>query len=134
MLLGKRTIKTLISDRGYKGKRKVHETIIEIPTPFSNKKQSRYQQIKLKKQFRRRAAIEPINGHLKSDHRLERNFYKGITGVNIHVMLAATAFNFKRMMNKWESSFLSFFKSWLQGFVQIIIELELKYYILKMSF
>ena len=104
-LLGKRTIKTLIGDRGYKGKRQINDTTIEIPKPFSDKKQSQYQQNKLKKQFRRRAAIEPINGHLKTDHRLNRNFYKGITGDNINVMLAAAAFNFKRMMNKWKSSF-----------------------------
>lgn len=104
-LLGKRTLKTLIGDRGYKGKRQINDTTIEIPKPFSNKKQSQYQQNKLKKQFRRRAAIEPINGHLKTDHRLNRNFYKGIAGDNINVMLAAAAFNFKRMMNKWKSSF-----------------------------
>jgi transposase, IS5 family len=104
-LLGKRTIRTLIGDRGYKGKRKINDTTIEIPKPFSDKKQSQYQQNKLKKQFRRRVAIEPINGHLKTDHRLNRNFYKGITGDNINVMLAAAAFNFKRMMNKWKLSF-----------------------------
>jgi len=113
-LLGKRTLKTLIGDRGYKGKRQINDTTIEIPKPFSNKKQSQYQQNKLKKQFRRRAAIEPINGHLKTDHRLNRNFYKGITGDNINVMLAAAAFNFKRMMNKWKSSF------WLQFKIQIV--------------
>ena len=113
-LLGKRTIKTLIGDRGYKGKRQINDTIIEIPKPFSNKKQSQYGQNKLKKQFRRRAAIEPINGHLKTDHRLNRNFYKGITGDNINVMLAAAAFNFKRMMNKWKSSF------WHQFKIQIV--------------
>ena len=104
-LLGKRTLKTLIGDRGYKGKRQINDTTIEIPKPFNNRKQSQYQQNKLKKQFRKRAAIEPINGHLKTDHRLNRNFYKGITGDNINVMLAAAAFNFKRMMNKWKSSF-----------------------------
>ena len=93
-LLGKRTIKTLIRDRGYKGKRQINDTIIEISKPFSNKRQSQYQQNKLKKQFRRRAAIVSINGHLKTDHRLNRNFYKGITGDNINVMLAAAAFNF----------------------------------------
>lgn len=110
-LLGKRTIKTLIGDRGYKGKRQINDTTIEIPKPFSNKKQSQYRQNKLKKQFRRRAAIEPINGHLKTDHRLNRNFYKGITGDNMNVMLAAAAFNFKRMMNKWKSSFGLVFKN-----------------------
>ena len=113
-LLGKRTIKTLIGDRGYKGKRQINDTTIEIPKPFSDKKQSQYRQNKLKKQFRRRAAIEPINGHLKTDHRLNRNFYKGITGDNINVMLAAAAFNFKRMMNKWKSSF------WLEFKIQIV--------------
>jgi hypothetical protein len=42
------------------------------------------------------AGIEPVIGHLKTDRRLGRNFYKGVVGD----MLAA-AFNFKRMMNKW---------------------------------
>ncbi len=109
-LLGKKTIKTLIGDRGYKGKKHVNGTTIEIPKPFSDKTQSQYQQNKLKKQFRRRAAIEPINGHLKTDHRLNRNFYKGITGDNINAMLAAAAFNFKRMMNIWKSSFCALLK------------------------
>jgi len=109
-LLGRSTIKTLIGDRGYKGIKKIHDTTIEIPKPFSNKKQSKYQQTKLKNQFKRRAAIEPINGHLKTDHRLGRNFYKGIVGDNINIMLAAAAFNFKRMMNKWKASFLTILK------------------------
>jgi len=117
-LLGKRTIKTLIGDRGYKGKRQINDTTIEIPKPFSDKKQSQYRQNKLKKQFRRRAAIEPINGHLKTDHRLNRNFYKGITGDNINIMLAAAAFNFKRMMNKWKSSFWLQFKLLFDIFIE----------------
>ena len=64
----------------------------------------------MRKNFRRRAAIEPLIGHLKSDFRLSRNYYKGITGDNINVMLAASAMNFKRMMNKWkENPLLTFF-------------------------
>ncbi|MFR9636519.1 MAG: hypothetical protein SNH55_08150, partial [Rikenellaceae bacterium] len=46
----------------------------------------------------KRAAIEPIIGHLKFDHRLNRNFYKGLFGDVINVMLSAAAFNFKRAM------------------------------------
>ena len=96
-----------IADRGYRGRSKVRETIIHIPKAFS-KKLSAYMQRKEKKYFTNRAGIEPVIGHLKADHRLSRNFHKGIFGDNINVMLAAAAFNFKRMMNKWKSSFLSY--------------------------
>jgi IS5 family transposase len=68
----------------------------------NSKNNTAYQKQKLRHGFRRRAAIEPRIGHLKSDHRLSRNFYKGIFGDNINVMLAAAAMNFKRMMNKWK--------------------------------
>lgn len=64
-------------------------------------------QRKQKKHFRKRTGIEPVIAHLKADHRLSRNFYKGIFGDNINIMLAA-GFNFKRMMNKWKVSFLSY--------------------------
>lgn len=42
--------------------------------------------------------IEPTIGHLKTDYRLGRNFYKGVLGDAINVMLAAAAYNFKRAM------------------------------------
>lgn len=48
--------------------------------------------------------IEPKIGYLKQDHRLSRNFYKGIKGDTINVMLAAAGMNFKRMINKWKSN------------------------------
>ena len=50
------------------------------------------------KLFCKRAGIEPTIGHLKSDYRLGRNFYKGLLGDAINVMLAAAAYNFKRAM------------------------------------
>ncbi|WP_414703169.1 IS5 family transposase [Proteiniphilum sp. UBA5384] len=93
--------KTIYADRGYKGRSKIGETNIYIPKPFS-KKLSQYQQRKRRKGHKRRAAIEPIIGHLKEDHRLSRNFYKGDFGDAINVLLAAAAFNFKRMMNKYK--------------------------------
>lgn len=100
--------KSATVDRGYQGKAKVGETEIVIPKPFNNKRLSKYKQTKLRKGFKRRAAIEPVFAHLKSDHRLGRNFYKGITGDNINILLAATAFNFKRMYNKYKTSLLGF--------------------------
>lgn len=101
---------TATVDRGYKGRSKVGETLIQIPKPF-NQKMNSYQQNKLKNSFRRRAAIEPTISHLKTDHRLSRNFYKGINGDNINVMLAAAAFNFKKVMNKWKAAFWTFLQN-----------------------
>ena len=101
-----RSPKTATVDRGYKGRSQIGDTMIQIPKPFNKKTISKYQQQKLKKCFGRRAAIEPVISHLKTDHRLSRNFYKGIFGDNINVMLSAAAFNFKKMMNKWKASFL----------------------------
>ena len=103
--------RTASVDRGYRGNTQIGSTTIQIPKPFNDKKQSKYRQRKLKKAHRRRAAIEPIIGHLKTDHRLGRNFYKGVFGDNINIMLAAAAFNFKRMMNKWKKSFFIVFQN-----------------------
>jgi len=91
-----------ICDRGFKGCKQVGTTIIQIPDTCDRKKQSKYRKRKLRKDFRRRAAIEPVIGHLKSDHRLGRNFLKGIVGDEVNVLLASAAFNFKRMLNKWK--------------------------------
>jgi IS5 family transposase len=106
-------LKNNFVDRGYRGIKSILGT--NIITPDTKKEKTDYQKRKLRHGFRRRAAIEPKIGHLKSDHRLSRNFYKGILGDNINVMLAAAAMNFKRMMNKWkEDPSLSFFIQWLQ--------------------
>lgn len=96
-----------ICDRGYRGRSKVRDTLIHIPKSFS-KAVSTYRNNKERKYFRKRAGIEPVIGHLKEDHRLSRNYYKGIVGDEVNVMLAAAGFNFKRMMNKWKSSFWLF--------------------------
>ena len=119
-------LKNNFVDRGYRGVKNVLGTNIIIP---DNKKTgNNYQQQKLRHGFRRRAAIEPKIGHLKSDHRLSRNFYKGIFGDNINVMLAAAAMNFKRMMNKWkENPPLFIFVRWLYGlYEQIFLCRKLK--------
>jgi IS5 family transposase len=100
--LTEEVLKNNFVDRGYRGVKNVLGTNIIIPQVKAS--DTSYQKQKLRKGFRRRAAIEPRIGHLKTDHRLSRNFYKGIVGDNINVMLAASAMNFKRMMNKWKAN------------------------------
>ncbi len=93
--------------------------------------------VTLNKQFGRRAAIEPVIGHLKSDHRMNRNFYKGLTGdaifvsLGLNVMLSAAAFNFKRMMRKWKSSFGQYF---YREFILPIIFFSIRLFYLKKKF
>lgn len=108
--LTEKTPKKAKVDRGYRGKKQIGETEILIPSP-PKKNLSYYQRKNLSEAHKKRAAIEPIIGHIKADHRLNRNFYKGIAGDNINIMLAAAAFNFKRMINKWKLSFWNFFQS-----------------------
>lgn len=109
-------------DRGYRGKKSIGETEILIPSN-SSKSKSYYQKRKLSEAHRKRAGIEPVIGHIKANHRLNRNFYKGIIGDNINIMLAAAGFNFKRMMNKWKSSFWQFLEN-------LIERLKNKYYLI----
>jgi len=91
-------IKEAICDRGYRGRKEVNGVAICIPdTP--KKRDTKYQKEQKRKKFRRRAAIEPIIGHMKSDHRLSRNYLKGFIGDEINLLLAASAFNFKKWMN-----------------------------------
>ena len=52
----------------------------------------------LRKRRRRRAAIEPVIGHLKSDHRMGRCFLKGLLGDAINAVLAAAGRNFRRLL------------------------------------
>lgn len=90
------TPKEVFADRGYVGKTKYEQTKIYTPKPDPNITKEQRQK------HSRRAAIEPTIGHLKSDHRMGRNFLKGVTGDAINLLLAAAAFNFKRVMNLWK--------------------------------
>ena len=111
-------LKNNFVDRGFRGVKEVLGTKIIIPdSPGKNR--TAYEKQKLRKGFKRRAAIEPKIGHLKQDHRLSRNFYTGIKGDNINVMLAAAAMNFKRMMNKWKENPLIFLLRFLQTFFSL---------------
>ena len=95
--LTQRKIKILAGDRGYRGRKEVNG--IQILIPDSPKpSESRYQRRKKHKLFCKRAGIEPTIGHLKADHRLGRNFYKGVAGDAVNILMAAAAYNFKRAM------------------------------------
>ena len=112
-------LKNNFVDRGYRGVKEVLGTKIIIPdSPGKNR--TAYEKQKIRKGFKRRAAIEPKIGHLKQDHRLGCNFYGGIKGDNNNVMLAAAGMNFKRMMNKWKENPLLFLFRFFQAVFYLI--------------
>jgi IS5 family transposase len=52
--------------------------------------------------------IEPIIRHLKTDFRMVQNYLLGEKGIQINALLAATAWNLKKMMKKLIEEFLHF--------------------------
>lgn len=78
-------------DKGYVGH--------DAPNPRSvyRSVQKRSVHGQIKKELRRRSAVEPVIGHLKEEHRLNRNFLKGQQGDCINAVLAAAGYNFKRI-------------------------------------
>jgi len=56
--------------------------------------------------MKRRAAVEPSIGHLKNEHRLERNRLRGTYGNAINAMLAAAAMNFHKLLGAYWLYFL----------------------------
>ncbi|MBK6330509.1 MAG: transposase [Bacteroidetes bacterium] len=79
------------------GTSQINETKIYVPKPDKNITRQK------RKRHGRRAAIEPVIGHLKQHYRMGRNYLKGIIGDEINVLLAAAAMNFKRRVNLWRS-------------------------------
>ncbi|RLD22823.1 MAG: IS5 family transposase [Bacteroidetes bacterium] len=103
----------VVYDRGGKGQKQIGNTIISTPSkPF--KRDSQYQKRKKRHKFRRRAAIEPIIGHLKAHFRMEQNYLWGKQSPQINAFLAATGWNLKKMMKKLKQELLWPYYLWQQ--------------------
>jgi transposase, IS5 family len=50
--------------------------------------------------MKRRAAVEPVIGHVKAEHRMGRNYLKGRDGDRINAVLAAAGYNFGLLL-RW---------------------------------
>jgi IS5 family transposase len=53
----------------------------------------------IKRQMRRRSAIEPVIGHIKAEHRMGRNYLAGEQGDAVNAILAAAGYNFSLLLN-----------------------------------
>jgi len=101
----------VVYDRGGRGKNKIKGVIISTPKP-PMKTDSPYQKRKKRAKFHRRAAIEPLIGHLKKYFRMEQNYLVGKETPKINALLAATGWNLKLLMKKIKAKYF-----WLKIFV-----------------
>ncbi len=53
--------------------------------------------------MKRRAAVEPVIGHVKSEHRMDRNYLKGREGDYANATLAAAGYNFSLIIRWFEA-------------------------------
>jgi IS5 family transposase len=119
-----RKVKAAIVDRGYKTRKVINGTQIIKPEPLSSGSTT-YQKRKMRKYFRRRAAIEPVISHMKSQYGLGRNYLKGEKGDVVNAILAGAAFNFKRWLN-WKLQEVSgFIQKWILWMTHSDIKLSL---------
>jgi IS5 family transposase len=86
-------------DKGYKGHSHPNKFRVWITG------QVRRTTAAIKREMKRRAAIEPVIGHLKAEHRMGRNYLKGQDGDRVNAVLAAAGFNFHLLL-RWFAAIL----------------------------
>jgi len=87
-----------VYDRGGRGKSQIRG--VKISTPGKPlKSDNEYQRRKKREKFKRRAAIEPVIGHLKARFRMGQNYLWGANSPKINALLASAAWNFKKWMD-----------------------------------
>ncbi len=117
--------KEVVYDRGGRGKKQINDTLISTPG-HPLKTDTAYQKRAKRKKFRRRAAIEPVIGHLKQHFRMGQNYLHGAQGPKINALLAAAGWNFKKFMEKLKQGFLFIFFRF-NYFLLFPLKLQCKY-------
>jgi len=96
---------------GYEGSASVH-VVRTIP-----KRATRA----FRRMLKRRAAIEPTIGHLKSDNRMNRNYLTGPEGDRINALLSAAGYNLRKLL-RWVV-FAPIF--WLMRWLKTVLAIEI---------
>ncbi len=95
-----REVERVYVDKGYRG----HDAPKPRSVFISGQKRGVHGAVM--RELRRRSAIEPVIGHMKSDGHLGRNFLKGRAGDQANAVLTAAGYNF-RLILKWLKLLLS---------------------------
>lgn len=94
----------ILADAGYRGHNAPESHKLRVFTSG----QKRRLTPAIKRQMRRRSAVEPVIGHLKSEHRMDRNYLAGEQGDAVNAVLAAAGYNFSLLL-RWFRQLLCLF-------------------------
>jgi transposase, IS5 family len=101
----------VIADAGYR--RHKAPSIKGVRVYTAGQKRGVTEQIK--RELKRRSAVEPVIGHLKNDHRMDRNFLAGRQGDAANAVRAAAGYNFSLLL-KW---FATLLRAWIKGLLAV---------------
>jgi IS5 family transposase len=94
----------IVTDAGYRGHNAPKGKMFKIHVAGYKRGLTKV----VKRALRRRAAVEPVIGHLKNDHRMGRNFLAFSEGDANNAVLAAVGYNFSLLLN-WLRLLCAFF-------------------------
>ena len=83
-------------DKGYRG----HDYAGDATIHIAGSSRRGLSRTKCKRR-RRRSAVEPLIGHMKSDNRMGRCFLKGLLGDAINAILAAAGMNLRKLLRRF---------------------------------
>ena len=86
-------LEDVVCDQGYRGHNYVGNAHVHVVRYIPRNAKRSFQRL-----LRRRSSIEPNIGHMKSDHRLDRNPLTGKQGDRINALLAAVGYNFRKLL------------------------------------
>ncbi len=97
-------------DKGYRGHNHPHRFRVWISG------QVRGVTASIRREMKRRAAVEPVIGHVKAEHRMDRNYLKGRLGDRINAALAAAGYNFGPLL-RWLAELL---RAIIRAFIETV--------------
>ncbi|MDR2853594.1 MAG: IS5 family transposase [Burkholderiaceae bacterium] len=98
------TLGKIVADAGYRGHNAPKDKMFKVHVAGYKRGLTKT----IKRALRRRAAVEPVIGHLKQDHRMDRNFLAHSEGDANNAVLAAVGYNFSLLLN-WLRLLRAFF-------------------------
>ena len=90
----------ILADRGYRGHNAPPDHRFKVYISGQRRRVTET----IKRELRRRSAVEPVIGHAKAEHRMGRNYLAGTQGDAANAVLAAAGYNFRRLL-EWLAAF-----------------------------